>query len=361
SFAGTIDNVTVMQLTTAHAVPNAPAQNATMLVTPERIVLTGGSIEASTGTFNPLHIRWSDQENNQDWTAAATNQAGFITLAKGARVVGMRSGRGEILIWTDEGLHVARYVPDPNVVYSFTHVASGCGLIGPNAVVVVNGSAYWMSSGGAFFRYSGGVPETLQSTVRRDVFDHISSVQHDKIYAFAVSSYGEIWWLYPDARDGNECSRYVLFNTRDDTWSSGTFDRTAWADASALAFPLAVAADGGIYFHEKGASSDGGPLAWRLASAAIDIGDGDKLMRIAGLVPDFEDMTGGATINIDTRLYPSSPPQTIGPFDISADSTRVDIRAVGRQASIRIAGESAPAFARLGALRLDIQQTGMRR
>ncbi len=361
SFAGSVDNVTVTQLMAAHQVPGAPLENTSMIVTPERIVMVGGTVEESAGVFNQLHVRWSDQENNQVWTATASNQAGFFTLAKGARVVGMRNSRGEILIWTDEGLYAARYVPDPNVVYSFSYLGAGCGLIGPNAAVVVNGTAYWMSNAGGFCRYAGGAPDVLPSTVRRDVFDHLSRVQHDKIYAFSIAAHNEVWWLYPDGRDGNECSRYVSYNFADNVWSTGTFDRTAWMDAGALSYPLAASTAGRLYFQEKGNSNDGSPLSWSATSAAIDIGDGDRLMRIMGCIPDFEDLVGGATLAVDTYLYPNSGAQSHGPYSISNATEKIDIRAVGRQAAVRLAGLSAPAFVRFGALRLDLRPTDMTR
>ncbi len=361
SFAGSVDNVMVTQLLSAQQVPGAPLENTSMIVTPERIVMIGGTVEAGSDTFNQLHVRWSDQENNQLWTASASNQAGFFTLAKGARIVSMRNSRGEILIWTDEGLYAARYVPDPNVVYSFTYLGSGCGLIGPNAAVVVNGTAYWMSNVGGFCRYAGGAPEVLPSTVQRDVFAHLSRVQHDKIYAFSISAHNEVWWLYPDSRDGNECSRYISYNYIDNAWSTGTFDRTAWIDAGALSHPLAASSDGSLYFHEKGNSNDGSSLSWSATSAAIDIGDGDRLMRIMGCIPDFEDLVGGVTLSVDTYRYPNTTAQTHGPYSISNSTDKVDIRAVGRQATIRLSGSSAPAFVRFGALRLDIRPTGMTR
>ena len=75
TFAGTVDNVSVKQLTTAEILPNAPTRNTTMLVTPEKIVMVGGSIDPSTSEFDPMLCRWSDQgiqvdnglPGSQDW------------------------------------------------------------------------------------------------------------------------------------------------------------------------------------------------------------------------------------------------------------------------------------------------------
>lgn len=216
-----IDSISVQVLGAAHLIPNAPERVSSILVTPERILVALGC-DDSNGNFDPLLVCWSDQEDNTDWTATATNTAGFFKLAQGGRVVGGRAGRGENYIFTDEGLYVMRFVPDPSIIYRFDHVGSSCGLIGPNAVTVAEGQAFWLSNSGTFYRYAGGVPQALQSPVRRYVFDNLSKVQGDKIFAFTVSAWNEVWWLYPDLRDGNECSRYVAYNYLDNTWSVGT-------------------------------------------------------------------------------------------------------------------------------------------
>ena len=78
-------------------------------------------------------------------------------------------------------------------------------------------------------------------------------------------------------------------------------------------------------------------------------------------LPDFEDLVGGVTLSVDTYRYPNTTAQTHGPYSISNSTDKVDIRAVGRQATIRLSGSSAPAFVRFGALRLDIRPTGMTR
>jgi len=361
SFAGTVDNVSVRQLRSAHPVPNAPLQNTVIFVAPERILVAAGTVEDSTGLFNPLHIKWTAQEDNQNWVASASNTAGYFTLAKGGRIVGAKAGRGENYVWTDDGLYVMRFVPDPNVVYSFAYVGGGCGLIGPNAAAVTATATFWLSNTGEFFRYAGGAPEPLQSTVRRHVFDNLAQVQGDKIYAFTVAAYNEAWWLYPDMREGNECSRYVAYNYVENTWACGIFERSAWVDAGASSLPLAAGLDGRLYFHEKGNSADGAALAWSLQTAAVDIGDGDNHVSIMGCIPDFEDLLGGALMTVRTRRYPNSLPEVSGAFAITAASEKIDLRAQGRQADFTFTGASAPAFMRMGALRLDLRSTNIRR
>lgn len=347
----------------AAAIAQAPATVTCCFVTPERILVAAGCSD-SGGTFDPLLLRWSGQEDNTEWTPSLANQAGDFRLSVGSRIVRGLAGRGENLIWTDEALFAMRYLGDPGLVFGFTLLGAGCGLIGPNAAVVKDGVAYWLSRSGQFYVYAGGgAPRQIPCPVRRHVFDNLSFVQADKVFCGANSAFSEIWWLYPDRRDGNEVSRYVLYSTTEGTWSVGRFDRTAWVDAGVFDYPIAAASDGKVFFHEKGHLADGGPLAYRLESAPFDLGDGDTLMRVNGAVPDFEDLLGGLALTFLGRRYPqaASTETSSGPHPVTAATPKIDFRLTARQAAVRIEAADVPAFMRLGALRLDLTDTTHRR
>jgi hypothetical protein len=183
------------------------------------------------------------------------------------------------------------------------------------------------------------------------------------VYAFAIAAWGEVWWLYPDKTDGNECSRYVSYNYLGNTWAVGTFDRTAFADAGVFQFPLAADTAGRVWFHEKDYADDGNPRAWSLATAFFDLGDGDTHMTILGAYPDAEDLQGGYTLSIDTRHknQRGEVSRTFGPFNVTNATGKVSIRAVGQHAQVRWSGLDAPSFFRMGAFRLDMKPSGRRR
>lgn len=365
SFTGTIDNVTVKALLTAEVVPNAPTQSTCMIVTEEMICMLGGTIDVETGQFNPRHIRWSDTGVGdlsalQTWTPTAANLSGSFTIQTGSRIVGMANGNQETLVWTDEGLHVGRYVENPNIVYSFFQVGHGCGLIGPNAKAVAGSAAYWLSNGGDFWAYDGGAVVPLQSPVRRYVEDNLAKVQGDKVYAYHLSAFNEVWWLYPDSRDGNECSRYVIYNYQTGEWSIGTFNRTQGIDAGPLRYPVLAGTDGYLYYHEKSNSADGTDgIDWSITTGQFDIGDGNTLFQISSVIPDFEDLVGGVELTVRTYTYPNNTPTTFGPYSITSGTDKVDFIAIGRQADMTFSSTAVPAFARQGSVRVDLSDTGM--
>jgi hypothetical protein len=186
-------------------------------------------------------------------------------------------------------------------------------------------------------------------------------VQADKIVMSTIAASGEFIMLYPDSRDGNECSRYVLWNPADNTWSVGTWDRTAWVDAGPQSWPVATTSGGAIYYHEKGHSADGGPISWSLESAPVDLADGDRLMAVLRCVPDFEEVSGGISIALLARDWPQSDPVTRALGTVTGRTGKLDCRVTARQVALRLSGASAPAWWRLGSVRMDTRETGAKR
>ena len=361
SFAGAVDNVSVQVITAAQVVTGAPTQVGSMFVTAERILVACGS--NLDGNFDALQIDWSDAEDNTVWTPTATNLAGGYTLAAGGRVVRGLPGIGENVIWTEEALWSMRYNADPNRVYDFAQKGTGCGLIGPNAAVEVNGVWYWMTPAGAFMAYGGAAPAQLPCTLARDVKDNLAFVQQDKVYVSKVTgkNYAEVWWFYPDLRDGNECSRYVVYDTIGGTWSCGRFDRTAFTDASVFQYPLAADTAGNVWFHEKGFTADGAPRSWSLMGAYRTV-EGGQIM-VNGVRPDHDDLQGGYSVSftsknrdvrgIFARGYPG--------LSITSATGQRSTRVQGEQVSVAFAGAAAPSFWRMGNMQFDITTSGRKR
>lgn len=373
SFAGTLDNVMVTQLTTAEILAGAPIENTFMLVTPEQIVMVFGTIDVDSGLFDPLGIRWSDTGRgdlsaNQTWTPDPSNLAGGTHLAKGGRIVAGRVAVGGVLAWTDTALYYGPYVPDTNVVYDFQLVAEGCGLIGPNAVSAVGGTFKWMTPAGEFMMWAGGTAVDANSTMGRDIYDHISFSQQDKVFAFPSSRFNEVWWLYPDIRDGNECSRYGQSNG-DNQWANGTAswdddvsNMTAWTDIGPMNYPMAASTAGMLFFQEKGNSFNGAPLIWSRLTGVIPVGDGNTLFGIRSFFPNVDDWLGGFTLTVYMSNFPNGTFTTFGPYSVSSGATKVDLGPTfptGKFAQFLIEGNAAPAFAREGVHMIDIYDTGM--
>ena len=161
--------------TRATIISGAPTASRDMLVsTPDRHLVFYGT-ETTIGdqsTQDDMFIRFSDQENINDYTPTATNTAGTQRLADGSRIVGAVRGRDAIYVWTDTSLFTMRFIGPP-FTFGFAQVGTNCGLIGQNAALEVDGAAYWLSDNG-FFKYSGNL-ETMTCLVEDYVFDDINT------------------------------------------------------------------------------------------------------------------------------------------------------------------------------------------
>jgi hypothetical protein len=358
AFAGTLDAVSIKLESAAYRVAEAPANIGYMFVDPNRFVVTLATQEFS-GTYNALLARWSDQENVQVWAPDTTNLSGELPLSSGGRILSGIASRQQNLIWTDTSLFGLTFTGDASV-FSQRLLGTGCGLIGPNAAVEQDGVAFWWSNNG-FYAFQGAAPQRLDCPLERDVFDNLVTMQAYKIYAGINPRFSEVWWMYPDARDGVECSRVVVFNYKEQTWVTHTMDRTCWLSGEVFDAPIGFSASGLVYDHEVGHDANGAPLNWFLTSAAFDIEDGENLVIIKGIVPDIEEQVGAITYELTPKLYPNAPALPTSSHTAETSTQALRMRRKGRQATMTMRSMSTPAFFRLGALRLDIEKSGAKR
>lgn len=370
TFSGNITIASVQTQLTATQVTSAPNPCTCVFSTSERILVACG-VPDDSGNFDPMLVRWSDQENNQVWTATPSNLAGDYPLTNGSRIVRGLPGNRENLIWTDKALYAMRYVPDPNVVYDMVEIGPGAGLIGPNAACIVNGIAYWKAPNGQDYYYNGGPPTPITSnTMRRDFNDNLAWVQQDKIFSSSISAWNEVQHLYPDSRDGSEVSRYNKYNFADDVWDPGLANLggiptniSCWLDQGVFQYPIAVDLNGFIRYCEKDNSVDGGLLSGYVTSAKFRQGDGDKHMTINGMAADAAGLIGSYSVTLTTfkEDIRGATSKAFGPYSFNGMSGRVAMRGKGETAELMWSWNGSQSFWRQGAVRLDMQNGGDRR
>ena len=382
--------------TRASIIANAPTASAFSIVsTPDRHLIFFGT-ETTVGTSStqdPMFVRFSSQEDINTYTPSAINTAGTQRLADGSKIVGAIRGRDAIYIWTDTALFIMRFVGAP-FTFSFQQVGTNCGLIGQNAAVEVDGTAYWMSENG-FFRYTGKL-ESLPCLVEDFVYDDINTTPKQHINAGLNNLFGEVMWFYPNSGSG-VVNRMVAYNYLDSSverpvWTTGTLARTAWQDSAVFGKPHATEynEDGTTattdtnyvfgnqdgtstyYEHETGLNQvkegQTSAITASIESGDFDIGqqglagDGEFMMKIRRVLPDFLSQTGDTRITLNLRDFPNQTQSssTLGPFTITSGTNKIDTRARARSISLKVDNTSTSQFWKLGTFRLDIQPDGRR-
>jgi len=353
----------------ASVVDAAPYAN-TFIVSPNdgHVICYGASTSVDNrDSMNPLRVAWSDQNNFRVWTPEATNTAGAVNLNEGSRIVGAIRSRNTINIWTDTALYTQEFVGAP-FIFRFTQVGSNCGLIGPHAAVDVDGVSYWMGDNN-FYVYDGRV-QTMPCTIRRHLFDSFNMTQKDKVYAGINSEFKEIIWLYPKD-SSEECNGYVIYNYEEQTWVYGSLfadgivttfaDRSVY-DNTLMTGYVSASTDMLLWNNEPSNiyTGDGQALSSFLESAEFDFDEGKKLMYADRIIPDYTFSTGEQIkFSVKTKRYPADSFTEKGPFTIDANTQKVDMRARGRQAVVRVSADAAGQW-RWGSVRLALQTDGER-
>ena len=331
--------------TAAAVVTNAPTSNRSLIVTAERFLFALGA------GGNPRKIQWSDREDNTTWSPAATNEAGDLELETSGQVMKGVRVRGQTLILTSTDAHAANYIGPP-YVYGIERVGASCGLIANEAVAVVDAGAFWMGAH-AFYAYTGGAVQEVQSDVSDYVFSDLNRAQISKAFAVTNSNFGEIFWFYPSG-DSTENNRYAAYNYIENTWYTGNLPRTAGVDRGAFRQPIWASADNyKIYEHEIGFDYDN--LTPFAESGPIMIGSGETVASVIEMIPD-EKTKGDVNVTFKTRFYPNGIERDYGPFDMSLPTS---MRFTGRQIRLRIDGVALGDW-RVGVNRLDVVAGGRR-
>lgn len=335
----------------AQQIANAPTDCRGIIVTEERHLVAFGA------DGNPRKVAWSDQEDNAEWTPSATNAAGDLELVSSGLFQAARRMPGQILIWTDADLHVMRYVGQP-FVYSIER-AGEAGIAGPNAHMAFGNTCVWMGDRG-FWVFNGTI-QPLASDVHDYVFNDINMFQSAKITACHLNELGEIWWFYP-SRNSVENDRYVIFNYRENHWSIGDLDRTAWVDQGVFTFPIAAGTDGYLYQHENGFTDNGASRVGDVfaRSAPVEVGNGDQLLCVVQLIPDgCPNVTTCTRVEFDVQKTPTGPSVVAGPYEFTRPDGYADARFTGRQVRMRVEATQDAPF-RFGTLRLEGRLGGRR-
>jgi len=353
--------------TRATSVTTSPVSTNSIIVSPNDrhlICLGTNRFEATatvSGAFDPMLVRWSDQDDRNEWNPTAATDAGEVVLTDGTRIVGAVRARNAINIWTDNALWLMQFVGG-NFVFKFQQVGTNCGLIGQHAAIDYNGTTYWMGYDN-FYVYAGAV-QILDCTVRRFIFDDLNTSYYDKVYCGINSEFREIIWLY--VSNGNtECNKYVIYNPEEKYWVYGDMIFTTFTDRSVFGNTITTGvtvAGNNIYDNEPPSvfTGSGETLSSFVESGDFDINDGNQVMFMNKIVPDYDLSGGQIKFKIITKKYPESTEETEKEFNIFDNTEKINIRARGRQAKIRVSCGSNNASWRWGSVRIALQGDGER-
>jgi len=183
-------------------VATAPTVSNGMIVAmPQaQVILFGTQPIIGSGGIDPLLVRFSDAGTYDTWTAAVSNQAGSYRLSRGSLIVGAIQSPQMTFLFTDIDVWSMSYVGPP-LIYGFTVMGTGCGLIAEDAVGTLGRTTYWMTERG-FWQVGDSGVQPLLCTVYDYVFEDIDSVNQQKCFVATNSTTNEIAFFFPSRAVG---------------------------------------------------------------------------------------------------------------------------------------------------------------
>jgi hypothetical protein len=382
--------------TSGFATTNNPTATRATLISPTTRHLIHFGTETTIGTpatQDDMFVRFSEDENINAYTPEATNTAGTQRLQDGTKIMGALVAKENILVWTDNALYTMKFVGAP-FTFGFEQVGTNCGLIGKNAAIEIDGVAYWMGNNG-FFSFDGTV-NTLPCSVEDYVYDDVDTTKGQQVNAGINNLFTEVVWWYPSS--GSEFNnRYVVYNygetgkvTPMGNWYTGTNTnsiRTTWIDSLVYPKPYATAFNDSntgsfpviqgetglgqsvLFEHESGTDQvnpDGSVTALtsfiQSFSFSLQKDQAEVFLALRRFLPNFKVLTGNNQVTLSIKDFPAQDDieTALSPFTITSDTLKVDTRARGRYANIKIENTGVGESWRFGTFQVDIQPDGRR-
>ena len=345
-----------------------------------------------TSSFDAMLIRFSDQEDFTDYQPTSVNTAGTFRIDDGTEIIGAVKAKDYMLVFTDTAAYTMQYVGAP-FTFSIRKVGSNCGLMSSHSMAFVDGVVYWMDDAGSFNAYNGTVVK-IPCSVEDFVFSTANpgdlGFNYDAgriTYASHNSLFNEINWFYASS-SATEIDRCVTYNYSEKVWYTSSLARTSYYDAHLFDKPYATsfyAAGVPTFPVIQGVTNTSGSATYWTHETGVDQldngtttaissyietgdfmihveGDGEYFTKVRRFIPDFQRLDGTATVTILLKDYPSdtAASSSLGPFSVTSSTQKIDTRARGRAASLKIANLSSGETWRYGTFRADIQPDGRR-
>jgi len=358
---------------------SVPIEQSTILISDSsRFTMCFGANPYGSTTYDPMTIRWSNQESVVEWAPAVTNQAGEIQLSHGSEIVAVLQSRQEILVWTDAALYSLQYLGPP-YVWGNQLLSDNISIASMNAASYASGVSYWMGQD-KFYKYDGRV-QTLRCDLRQYIYSDINRTQFSQVFSGTNEGFNEVWWFYC-SQDSTTIDKYVIYNYAEDLWYYGSMARSAWLDTALRSYPVAATYVNNLVYHENGVDDNttGTPAAIEasITSAQYDIGDGHNFAFVYRMLPDltFRGSTAGTTPQVTMYLqglnnsgsgitqtgdagvtYSGSAPSVI---NVDQYTGQIYIRIRGRQMQMKLTSNTLGTQWQLGAPRIDLRPDGRR-
>lgn len=280
---------------------------------PANYSITGGVVALHPYTVafgSDGYVMWSVPGDPTDFTGSGAGFA-YVTGQKIIRGMPLRGGPGSApsgLLWSADSLIRMTYANDPTIAFQFDTISAQTSILSAQSVIEYDGVFYWIGTD-RFLMFNGVVREIENTLNLNFFFDNLNYAQRQKVFAFKVPRYGEIWWCFPKD-DSIEPNHAVIYNVRENTWydtalpaggrSAGLFPAVFPSPLMAAPLPTYDPMDPTetplyhFWVHERGTDEIDGlnrnPIQSYFETADLSMpanGQRDKALQVLMVEPDF--------------------------------------------------------------------------
>lgn len=269
-------------------------------------------------------VKWNAPNDLVDWNNS--QHVSGSKIVKGMPIRGNGSGPAAIL-WSLTDVIQGQYAGvDPlaptSHLFNFTTLATQSSVLSTQGFIDYNGVFYWAGVD-CFMMFNGVVSEMQNNQNINWFFENLNFNQRQKVFAYKVPRFGEIWWCFPFG-DATECTHAVIYNVREKVWYDTILPiglRTAGAFAQSYRYPFMCDATLNtttsaytLWQHETGTDEiTNVPNAVRAILARIRTNEFSPILQgqdagfhISRTEPDFV-QTGPMQVRVIGRANPRAP------------------------------------------------------
>ncbi len=325
-----------------------------------QLTTTGSSVSGGVVVLQPYlftfgtsgTVNWSVANKPNDFANTGSGTA-RIAAMKIVAALPLRAGAGNApagIFWALDSLIIATFVGG-TPIFNFSTYSNAASILSSQSVIEYDGTYYWAGVD-RFMSFNGVVREVPNDMNLNWFYDNLNFTQRQKVFAFKIPRYGEIWWCYPRG-NATECTHAVILNLREHrpdgmpVWydtqlpNSG---RTCAHESQVFAWPLVAGLDADpvtglfpVWQHEYGTDAINGQTVSavlkyhttpELSLIAPPGGSGglDASTIVDAMEPDIL-QTGPMTIQMIGRANARAPDQMGTPQSIIASTDSVGVSA----------------------------------